>query len=68
MKKTIWIDGMTCMGCSGRVERLLNALDGVHASVSLEDKKAIVEAENHISEDLLTSTIENAGFTVKEIQ
>lgn len=68
MKKTIAIEGMTCMGCSGRIERLLNAIDGVNASVSLEQKKATVETDGSVGDDVLRSTIENAGFTVTGIE
>lgn len=40
---TVKIDGMTCMGCVGSVQRVLTALDGVsHAAVSLQPGQAEV--------------------------
>ncbi len=38
MKKTMMIEGMMCAHCSGRVEKALNAIDGVTAKVDLEAK------------------------------
>ena len=40
MKKEMLIEGMSCMHCSGRVEKALNGLDGVNAKVDLEKKTA----------------------------
>lgn len=36
MKKTIYIDGMMCSHCTGMVTKVLNAIDGVSAEVSLK--------------------------------
>ena len=44
MEKTILkIEGMHCSGCSTRLERVLNGIEGVSAKVSLENKNANVE-------------------------
>ena len=45
MKKIVLgIEGMHCEGCSSRLTRVLNALEGVkEAKVSLEEKKADIE-------------------------
>lgn len=67
MKKTIKIEGMSCEGCSGRVQNLLNAIPGVTAVVSLAEKEATVDGPDDISDDVLTSTITNAGYEVAEI-
>ena len=40
MKKTIYIEGMMCMHCAGRVEKALNDLPGVTATVDLDGKLA----------------------------
>ena len=41
------VQGMTCDGCSSRVQSLIAALDGVsHCDVSLDDKKATVHVTN----------------------
>ncbi len=59
------IEGMHCEGCSNRLEKVLNNLEGVStASVSLEDKKANIEFnEDLINIDNIKEAIEDAGFT-----
>jgi cation transport ATPase len=37
MKHTYQITGMSCNGCRTKVEKTLNAIEGVEAAVSLED-------------------------------
>jgi copper chaperone CopZ len=68
MKKTIFIEGMMCPHCTGRVDKVLNALDGVTATVSLEEKCAFVTMEKEYSDEQLKAIIENEGYTVTEIR
>ncbi|MEG2625487.1 MAG: cation transporter, partial [Christensenella sp.] len=42
------IDGMACEHCSARIEKLLNAMEGVRAEVSLADKSAKIEADGDV--------------------
>lgn len=60
----IKVEGMHCTGCSSRLEKVLNQLDGVQtANVSLENKFASVKFdENKISFEELLNAIEDAGF------
>ncbi|MGN0329931.1 MAG: heavy metal translocating P-type ATPase [Kineothrix sp.] len=68
MTKTIMIEGMACGHCSARVQKELEALDGVkQAVVSLEEKKAQVRLEGEVSDGLLRETVEGAGYEVTEI-
>ncbi len=67
MHKTIRIEGMTCSHCSGRVEMLLNRLDGVSAKVDLDAKTASVDITGDVSDALLKETVENAGYQVVSI-
>lgn len=67
MTKKIIIEGMSCGHCSGRVEKALNALDGVTAKVSLADKTATVQLSKEISDEQLRKTIEDAGYQVVKI-
>lgn len=67
MTKKIAIEGMSCTGCSGRVQKLLNAIPGVNATVSLEDAEAIVELPEDVSEQTLIDTIDGAGYKVVSI-
>lgn len=58
------IEGMHCTGCSTRLEKVLNNVDGVEdAKVSLEEKKADIEYdETQVSEKELIEAVEDAGF------
>lgn len=68
MKKTMKIEGMMCSHCTGRVDKVLNALEGVSATVSLEDKAAYLELENEISDEVLKKTVEDEGYQVLSIE
>ncbi|SFO58509.1 Cu+-exporting ATPase [Pseudonocardia ammonioxydans] len=57
------IGGMTCASCANRVERKLNKLDGVTATVNYATEKARVTAPAGLSTDELVSTIESAGYS-----
>ena len=65
MKETnLKIEGMHCAGCSTRLEKVLNNLEGVEkAQVSLQEKKATIKYdENKISLESIKEAIEDAGF------
>ena len=68
MTKTIQIEGMTCSHCSGRVEKALNSIDGVSATVDLEGKKANVQISGNVSDAALKAAVEDAGYEVVAIQ
>ena len=60
------IEGMHCTGCSTRLEKVLNNVDGIEsAKVSLEEKKADIKYdEAQVNESELKEAIEDAGFKV----
>lgn len=65
MKETnLKIEGMHCTGCSTRLEKVLNNLEGVEtAKVSLEEKKATIKyEETKINIENIKEAIEDAGF------
>ncbi len=64
MIKVLKIEGMSCSHCSKRVESALNRIDGVVATVNLEEKTATLELTNEISDAVLKEAVEDAGFTV----
>src|SRR4051794_33995426 len=57
------IGGMTCASCAHRIERRLNRLDGVHASVNYATEKARVEIPDGLDPALLVAQVEAAGYT-----
>lgn len=59
------ISGMTCASCANRIERKLNKLDGVTASVNYATEKAHIEAPAGTDPDSLITTVEQAGYTAK---
>ncbi|PUA81272.1 heavy metal translocating P-type ATPase [Nocardioides currus] len=56
------ISGMTCASCANRIERKLNKLDGVTASVNYATEKARVQFPATVSTDDLLATVEAAGY------
>ena len=59
----IAIGGMTCASCANRVERKLNKLEGVSATVNYATEKARVQAPGGIGTDRLVETVAAAGYT-----
>ena len=57
------IIGMTCASCANRIERKLNKLEGVAATVNYATEKASVDYDPHVAatEDLL-GAVEAAGY------
>ncbi len=68
MKKVLKIEGMMCNHCTGRVDKALNEMDGVSATVSLEGKCAEVELSKDISDEELVKVVTDAGYEVVDIQ
>jgi P-type Cu+ transporter len=56
------VTGMTCASCVGRVERALNALDGVSATVNLPLEKAHVQAPVDFDLQRLVEAVASAGY------
>jgi len=59
------ISGMTCASCANRIERKLNKLDGVTASVNYATEKAKVEAPAGVDPQTLVAQVEAAGYTAQ---
>src|SRR5262249_6313891 len=57
------IGGMTCASCAARIERKLNGLDGVSASVNLATETARVTFPASVKAEGLGSAVERAGYT-----
>ena len=65
---TVHVDGMMCVNCKNRVERVLDDLDGVVAKVNLDRKVAVVSLYQEVDEELIRSTIEEQGYKVTSIE
>ncbi|MEJ7561350.1 MAG: heavy metal translocating P-type ATPase [Ilumatobacteraceae bacterium] len=56
------IGGMTCASCAARIEKRLNKLDGVTASVNYATELARVAVVDDVSTDELIAQVEAAGY------
>src|SRR5688500_253217 len=57
------IGGMTCASCAARVEKKLNRMDGVTATVNYATEKAKVSFPAGTTPDDLIATVERTGYT-----
>ena len=57
------IGGMTCASCANRIEKRLNRLDGVSASVNYATEKAVVTAPSGYDPAVLIAEVEKTGYT-----
>ncbi len=61
------LGGMTCASCAMRVEKKLNKLDGVRATVNFATEIATVTLPDNVSIADAISIVESAGYTAKEV-
>ncbi|WP_284748718.1 heavy metal translocating P-type ATPase [Amycolatopsis sp. RTGN1] len=59
------IGGMTCASCAARVERKLNKVGGVRATVNYATEKAQVSYSSELSVDDLRAVVEAAGYSAR---
>jgi len=57
------ITGMTCASCAARIEKKLNRLDGVAATVNYATEKATVTVPSGYDPHALVAEVEKAGYT-----
>ncbi|MFI6055840.1 heavy metal translocating P-type ATPase [Streptomyces violascens] len=60
------IGGMTCASCAARIEKKLNRMDGVEATVNYATEKAKVTFREDVSVADLIATVEATGYTAQE--
>jgi len=66
MEKVMKIEGMMCPHCQAHVEKALNALEGVTATVDLQAGTATVKGD--VSDEILTKAVTDAGYKVLGIR
>ncbi|MGK4580790.1 heavy metal translocating P-type ATPase [Kitasatospora sp. HPMI-4] len=59
------IGGMTCASCAARIEKKLNRMDGVEATVNFATEKARVDFAPEVSVADLIARIEQTGYTAE---
>ncbi|MFD3959705.1 MULTISPECIES: heavy metal translocating P-type ATPase [Streptomyces] len=60
------IGGMTCASCAARIEKKLNRMEGVEATVNYATEKAKVSFADDISVKDLIATVEATGYSAQE--
>jgi len=64
IEKTLQIKGMSCPHCSARVEKVLNAIDGVEAKVDLESNSAKIKLTQDVSDETMKIAVDSIGYEV----
>ncbi|RSS83917.1 cation-translocating P-type ATPase [Streptomyces sp. WAC06614] len=60
------IGGMTCASCAARIEKKLNRMDGVTATVNFATEKAKISYGGDVQVADLIATVERTGYTAEE--
>jgi Cu+-exporting ATPase len=60
---TLSVGGMTCSSCAARIEKRLNRIDGVHASVNFATEQAAITHPDSVTTDQLVAAVEATGYT-----
>jgi len=56
------LEGMTCASCAARIEKKLNKLEGVEASVNFATEQATVRSASPVAMETLIAAVETAGY------
>ncbi|MFC3504001.1 heavy metal translocating P-type ATPase [Micromonospora krabiensis] len=59
------IGGMTCASCAARIEKKLNRMEGVSATVNYATEKATVRYADDVTPDDLIATVQKTGYTAE---
>lgn len=69
MKKIIKINGMMCEHCVSHVTEALTKIDGIkNADTSLTEKESVITLSKNVSDEIIKSAIESAGYEVISIE
>jgi P-type Cu+ transporter len=60
---TLSVGGMTCASCAARIEKRLNRIDGVHATVNFATEQASIAFPDSVTRDELVAAVEATGYT-----
>lgn len=61
------LEGMTCASCVARIERRLNRLGGVEATVNFATEQATVRCEPSVTAEDLVAAVEAAGYHARPV-
>lgn len=65
MTKTVYVDGMMCMHCAGRVKEAVEKISSVSgAEINLEKKEVVLTLTGDVKDEVIEKAITDAGYTV----
>jgi P-type Cu+ transporter len=59
------LEGMTCAACAARIEKKLNRVDGVEASVNFATERATVRCDESVPVESLIAAVQSAGYDAR---
>lgn len=70
MRKKLLVDGMSCMNCVRHLKDALEEdINGVKViDISLDNKYAIIETDESVTDDMLKDLIVDLGYELKGIE
>lgn len=68
MQKTIHIQGMMCAHCEATVQKALQAIPGVTATVSHTAGTAVVQCTQPVTDEELTKAVQDKDYTVTGVE
>lgn len=69
MEKVMTIEGMMCGHCTGRVQKVLEGIEGVaEVTMSLEAKTATVKLNAEVADEVLAAAVTDAGYEVVSVK
>ncbi|HEU5277348.1 MAG TPA: heavy metal translocating P-type ATPase [Gaiellaceae bacterium] len=60
------LEGMTCASCAARIEKKLNNLEGVEATVNFATEQATAHCDPAVPLETLVGAVESAGYSARE--
>ena len=67
-RRTIHIDGMTCVNCKIRVEQSLDGIEGAVSQVNLHRNTAELQMTREVSDDEIRQALAGSGYTITKIE
>ena len=68
MPLTLDLEGMSCASCAAAIERRLNEVDGVEATVNLATNRATVSCPPEVGVPELVAAVESIGYGAREAE
>ncbi|CEK31131.1 heavy-metal transport/detoxification protein [[Clostridium] sordellii] len=70
MRKKLLVDGMSCMNCARHLKDALEEdINGVKViDISLDNKYAIIDTDENVTDDMLKDVIVDLGYELKDIE